>query len=457
MTDQQRYDQVGYAGRGGFDTPVLDDLARRGVVFENAYSSSTTCVPARVGFLTGCLPHRVPTQVNGLALEEGFWTLAHHLRAVGYQTALVGKMHFFPTRAEHGFDVMRLCEHLDEDDFYADGRAREDRADDYHRWLVDQGRRDWRADAPVTALAPDGPLFPYPAEAHPTSWVADEAVSVLRRRRPDQPLLLVVSFPHPHTPYNPPEPYASMYDPEDMPVPDDDPEVNGGLPPAFVHALTDRTQAFRPMARPGRPEVLQVLLTIIRALVRHIDDAMGQVLAEVDPSRTLIATTSDHGDYAGHRGLVRKVPWIPFEDLARVPLVVSAPDAVPGRRTGLVQSSDLALTALDYAGALDGLDLDEFDSRSLRPLVRDPAGQEPETAVLCATSVGWPTIRRGALKLITRGPGGRGREVLFDLAADPDERVDLAGDPRHRAELDSLRAELGAVMSRGRPGLPRFG
>jgi arylsulfatase len=61
LTDQQRFDQVGYASGGHFDSPNLGRCARSGVIFENAYSASTVCVPARVALMTGFEPHRVPT------------------------------------------------------------------------------------------------------------------------------------------------------------------------------------------------------------------------------------------------------------------------------------------------------------------------------------------------------------------------------------------------------------
>ena len=112
MTDQQRHDQVGFESDGHFETPNIDRLARDGVVFERAYSASTTCVPSRVALLTGLQAHRVPTQINQYALREGFWTVARALQDAGYETALIGKMHFAPVHAQHGFETMRLCEHL---------------------------------------------------------------------------------------------------------------------------------------------------------------------------------------------------------------------------------------------------------------------------------------------------------------------------------------------------------
>jgi hypothetical protein len=84
MTDQQRYDQVGYASGGFFETPALDRLAARGVRFDAAYSASTTCVPARNALLTGIQPHRLPKSQYPMALAEGTWTVAHALQQSGY-------------------------------------------------------------------------------------------------------------------------------------------------------------------------------------------------------------------------------------------------------------------------------------------------------------------------------------------------------------------------------------
>src|SRR6185503_19096635 len=138
-------------GGAGSDTPRLDALAARGVLFENAYSGATVCVPARVSLLTGLLHHRVRVAKNQLALEDGYFTIAHALGRAGYETALFGKMHFDPMRAQHGFHVARLCEHLTAG--YEPGEV-----DDYAEWLASTGRKDPRF---VYDLAR---VFPYPEE-----------------------------------------------------------------------------------------------------------------------------------------------------------------------------------------------------------------------------------------------------------------------------------------------------
>jgi choline-sulfatase len=454
LTDQQRFDQVGYASRGHFHTPNLDRLARSGVIFQNAYSASTVCVPARVALMTGLEPHRVPTQENPWALREGFWTVAHALRNAGYQTALVGKAHFAPVHAEHGFETLRLCEHLDSQALGQLSRERADVLDDYHHWLVENGHSDWRSDDMARQIARarrEGPevrnevrleAFRYGPDVHPTGWVGREAAELLDRRDRSRPLFLVVSFPHPHAPYNPSEPYASMFDPADSQLPDDGYEVNEGLPLAFQLAF---------LAAPTRQAaadegLLRRLLATIRGLIAHIDDAIGRLVDRLDMTSTLVAFTSDHGDYAGHRGMLMKTPWLPFDDLSRVPLFYTGHGVVGGRvMSGLVQSYDFPLTALDYAGVEPGAH--DFDSRSLRPYLADPAQPaDPQRAVFSCTGMSWPMVRyqnfKYSLNTAEREP------VLFDVDQDRNESVNLAEDPGYAEIRRDLSTRLAQRMAR---------
>jgi arylsulfatase len=439
MTDQQRFDQVGYASNGHFETPVLDELAARGVVFDCAYSAATVCVPARTALLTGLHPHRLPTQDNGFALREGTWTVAHALRSAGYETALFGKMHFAPVHAQHGFDVMRCCEHLHAQAFGELSYERGDVTDDYHDWLLEHGYDDWRfAEGTPQMKTPGAYRYPYPLETHPTNWIAGEVEAFLAERDRDRPLFLVVSFPHPHAPYNPPEPYASMFDPQDSELPASGVEADARLPMALQLAAVwarertgDATEAS-----------LRTFAATVRGLIRQIDDAMGAILAHLDLATTSVAFTSDHGDYAGNRGLLRKNPPFPYDDLARVPMLLAGGPIRGGRRvTSVVQSSDIARTFLDYAGVEPPPV--EFESRSLRPLLDDPTARPDATrAVYCATSQGLAMVRRGPLKYLRHRDGDEG--VLFDLDRDPGERENRVDAPEYAAESRELDALLQA-------------
>jgi choline-sulfatase len=445
MTDQQRFDQVGYASAGPVRTPNLDRLAADGVVFEQAYSASTTCVPARTSLLTGLLDHRTP-YVAPWALEPTFFTVPHALRAAGYQTALIGKMHFDPIRTPHGFEHMRVCEHLRA---YRRPPEEQPELDHYHQWLHEQGLPDWRFERPDLDRVP----YALPPETHPTSWVEQETLAFLRERDPDRPLFLVVSFPHPHPPVNPPEPYASLYDPDDCPVDPDAWEANAGLPARFVVATT---QIDHPGRRVDRRQIAahQADLARTYGLITQVDDAVGRITDELDLDHALLFFTSDHGDFAGHRGLIRKVPWIPFDDLARVPCfatggLVKATRAEPNP----MQSFDFAVTCLDYAGI--DVDLSDFDGTSLRPVLSDPAASVPvDRLVYCALTMGWPMVRRGPIKYIREL--GFGQEVLFNLEFDPGETVDFGPKDHARRLLGEFEAAVTDQLGRDVPSLPSF-
>src|SRR5262249_35605976 len=400
----------GFASGGHFETPVLDALARRGAVFESAYSASTVCVPARVSMLTGRQPHRVPTQENPFALREGAWTVARGLAKAGYETAAIGKMHFAPVHADHGFETLRLCEHLGAQGLGPMSRASGDVFDEFHHWLTARGIEDWRL---TTGGPVDGP-FRYDAEAHPTSWIERETLSFVADRDSSRPLFLVVSFPNPHAPYDPPEPYASMYDPQESVRPPTGDEANAGLPMVFGVAIAQSITR----AQAADTSYVQRFIALVRGLVRQIDDAIGRILASFDLDKTLVIFTSDHGDYSGSRGLLRKNPWIPFDDLARVAFIVSAPGMIQGQRiTDVVQTSDIALTCLDYAG-IPQPETKTFDSQTLRPhLEGHPPASSSGRAVYSAVSMGWPMVRVGRHKLIAHHskPG----KALFDLVTDP--------------------------------------
>lgn len=449
MTDEQRADSMGYVGNKPSDTPNLDCLARQGAIFENAYSSSTSCVPARASLMTGLLHHRVSTvgphgrvaSATGLAVKPGEWTIARALREAGYQTALFGKMHFYPIRADHGFDVMQTCEHLPA----GYGKNAED---DYRRWLKSTGRKDYRFDR---ASIPRP--FAYEAEYHPTSWIARHSKDFLESRSKSCPYFAVISFTGPHTPYDPPEPYASMYRAEDQALPDTDIQVNNTLPDPFRRAAMDSQggKFFAPLRVSDRgDDHAREVLAAIRASIRFIDDAIADIMSKVDLENTVVFFLSDHGDYGGNRGFLGKIPWIPFDDLAKVPFFAVGADVQSGMRIKApVQSFDYVSTALEYAGIAPPVD--DMDSISLLPVLR---GGTPDSnrPVFCATTEGWPMIRRGRFKDIWHS--GYDVHALFDLEADPKESVNLAEEPAYASLIAENTEILRTLLAKQPPVAP---
>jgi choline-sulfatase len=372
-------------------------------------------------------------------------------------------MHFTPMHADHGFDVMRTSEHLAASAHALRPDGNPD-LDDYHQWLVDKGVARWRAFdvGEPPAVDPIRPpdagtsAFPFRLEYHATTWIEREVRSYLAGRRNERPMFLVISFPHPHAPLNPPQPYASMYDEADVRCP----ELSGthtNLPDAFVAAMERGTANYAGWRVPEHGvDALRARLTKTRALIRQIDDSVGHLLELLPLARTLIAFTSDHGDFGGHHGLAGKVPWIPFDDLTRVPLVVAGAGTEGGLTVkSLVQSSDLALTFCDVAGISPPAPLEAFDSVPLTRLLSDDAPDDDERPVFFVSNLGWPGARAGSLKLICHSQSES--RAAFDLAEDPGEFRNIADDPVYQNRVEGLTEMIREVMARPMPPLPTYG
>lgn len=455
MTDQQRFDQLGYSSNDYFETPNLDKLAESGVIFDNAYSCAAVCIPSRGSLLTGLQPHRYETHGLWSTLKEGFWTTPHELRENGYQTALIGKMHFHPMRSDHGFEHMRLAEHLGM--VYGPNET-----DDYTDWLETEGKNDWRATHKFGPEQQKEKLeyqlnlqaipFYYDQYYHPTNWIAREAVDFLENRDTTKPYFLITSFPHPHQPYDPPAPYDTMYDIEDAVLPEVAPDINSQLPPdalalmqknGFGYAHTNKIDI----------DLQKKINTYIRALIKQIDDAVGEIIKHVDLNNTVVVFTTDHGDYYGHRGLMLKTPGIPFDDIAKVPFFVSGAGIPEGKRvSNVIQSSDLALTCLELA-CVEPPSPEVFDTQSLVPFFEDNDPPDERTAY-CASNVGWPMIRYKDYKYFYNEPTGQ--EILFDVLKDPSESINLVNDSEYASILNDMREKMKAELAKGIPELPRY-
>ena len=112
MSDQHRRDAMGAAGNRVARTPHLNRLAGTGLLCDSVYCSNPVCTPSRASLLTGLYTHHNGTLNNTTPWPRDHRTLAHFFGSAGYQTALIGKMHFVDDQT-HGFDY-----HLDFNDWY---------------------------------------------------------------------------------------------------------------------------------------------------------------------------------------------------------------------------------------------------------------------------------------------------------------------------------------------------
>lgn len=428
QADQLAAAALGAYGNTVVKSPHIDALGDEGVVFDRAYCNSPLCAPSRASMMTGRLPSEIGAYDNGADFGSSVPTFAHHLRAAGYHTALVGRMHFIGPDQLHGFEE-RLTT-----DVYPAGL---DMVPDWE--LPEDDRLPWYHDA--------GSVFTAGVSAATVQRDFDDEVLFRSLRHlndrartlDDQPFLLVSSFIHPHDPYEPTLEHWRRYDDVEI----DDPRI-GALPldEQDPHSRRLLEMSGFDQKEPDAEQVRRARRAYY-ACVSYVDDHVGAIVRRLDElglrENTVIVLTSDHGDMLGERGLWYKMS--PYEQSARVPLVVSAPGRLEARRVDTpVSLLDLLPTLTDLAGVGEV----GTPGRSLVPLAAgDEHDSEDVVIEYLAEGVTTPhlTIVRGPHKLV-RCPGDP--DQLFDVAADPDELVNLVDDPAHAELVQSLRTALAA-------------
>jgi choline-sulfatase len=410
--------------------PTLAALAARSTRFASAYTASPLCAPARASVMSGALPRRTRVYDNAAEFASDIPTFAHHLRRAGYQTTLAGKMHFVGPDQLHGFE-----ERLTTDIYPAD-----------FGWTPDYRRPGERIDwwyhnmSSVTGagVAEITNQLEYDDEV---AYEATRKVYDLGRRRDGRPWMLTVSFTHPHDPYVARSRYFALYEDCDRL----DPDV-----PAIPYEEQDRHARRIFDANDWRsyaiaPGHVRTARRAYFANISYVDEKIGEVMAALratdQEADTIVVFLSDHGDMLGERGLWYKMNF--YEWSARVPLMVAAP-GMPARRVDTpVSTVDLAPTLAELAGIdlsevmpwTDGVSLVPVAAGASRGPVRMEYAAEASEAPLVA-------IRDGRYKYVAcvLDP-----PLLFDLAADPDERLNLSGDPAHAGAEAALAAAVAAA------------
>jgi len=451
MTDDQSWDSIGYE-TPQVETPHLDGLARRGMIFRAGHCAALPCIPSRASTMSGLLDHRWErgrhSSLRG-GLKEGAWTWTHALREAGYRTGLFGKMHFRPPRARHGFDVMQLCDHSSRrKQRQEDPRWR----DDYQEWMKAQGLVelvDPETGEKKSNGAPHGFRWPHSIDLHPISWVRDRAIEFIEDQRTERrPFSAIVSFRFPHTPYIPAEPFASMYDPEAIEVPAEQwNDLQGHVPGLDF----DRKADWNFLGGTGTDRKYQRRVAKYWGLVSQIDAAVGQLVEHLDLTNTLVLFTSDHGEYLGKRGRSLKMPAVPFEALTRVPYFAVGRGVPAGAVCeNPVSLVDVAPTFLRAAKlAIPG----DLDGHPLQDYFREPTFGR-DRPIFCFRGYGFDMVQVGKIKYFRHR--NRNDEMLFDLETDPDEWKNLAGDPKWKATKKRLAQKLDAILSKPPSALPHF-
>ncbi|OQD78818.1 hypothetical protein PENANT_c078G03836 [Penicillium antarcticum] len=393
-------------------TPNLDRLADEGVVFDSAYCNAPLCAPSRFVMVSGQLPSRIGAYDNAADLPADVPTYAHYLRREGYHTALAGKMHFCGPDQLHGYE-QRLTSDIYPGDY---------------GWSVNWDEPEVRLDFyhNMSSVMEAGPVvrtnqldFDEEVIYKSEQYLYDHV-----RSRTNQPFCLTVSMTHPHDPYAMTKEFWDMYEDVDIPLPKNGPIPHDQQDPHSQRVL----QCIDLWGKVVPEENIKRARRAYYAACTYVDTNIGKLLKVLKDTGldedTIIVFSGDHGDMLGERGLWYKMTW--FENSARVPMLIHAPKRFsPKRISENVSTIDLLPTFAEMAGAQLVKEL-PLDGVSLVPYLTGGEGLRTDTVygeyMGEGTQAPLVMIRRGRWKFVysTIDP-----PMLFDLVADPEEKVNL--------------------------------
>lgn len=502
-SDQQLWDTLGFKNPH-ISTPALDRLAREGTDFTRAYTINPVCTPTRATLATGLYPSWHGAWTIGVKLPEDVPTLGAEFLRHDYESILIGKAHFQPLAGGrgqgqesierqptlrdldfwrrfndthtpwYGFNHVETCRnHTDE--AHCGGH--------YAIWMEEHGLPNWRDYFQAWPPRKDArggytecgrnTVWELPEEYHYSVWTAERTIAAMERCvAADKPFYLWSSFHDPHPSYLVPEPWASMYDPADMPIGRYHPGELDHMPPP--HQWTKQRDAdwsiFREPGGHGchgyhyhdyNEDNLRRAMAVYYGMTSLMDREIGRILDALDrlglADNTLVVFTTDHGHYIGHHGLTAKGAFH-YEEGIRLPYLVRWPGQVPaGHSCAALQSLiDLPPTFLSACGlpvpgymqGVDQLPCWRGEVETVRDHCLVEMRHQPTTVHLRTY-----LDRRYKLTLYRDRPDWG---ELFDLQEDPGELRNRFHDPAYagvKAEL--MAAWLNAEIAREPTRFPR--
>lgn len=401
-SDQQHFMTMGY-NNPQIKTPNLDRLASSGMISDRAYCPNPTCTPTRASMITGTYPSQHGAWTLGTKLPEDTLTLGDILLDKGYDTTLIGKAHFQPlasTREYPSVESYPIMQDLEfwkqyNQKFYGfkniellrNHTTEAHVGQHYAIWLEQNGFDNWKE----FFLNPTGKMdgdhyrrlerivkedgnmlgaertwgkWDIPIEAHYNTWISERTNYYLEQSsEKGKPFFIWASFPDPHPEYFVPEPYASMYNPDDIDLQLlQEGEISNPLVER-AHQLNPDYSEFKESeweihgchSHVQAENELRKDVAIYYGMVTFMDEHIGRILDKLDELKltesTLVMFTTDHGHFYGQHGLIRKGPYH-YEDAIKVPFISSFPTKITAgvRSSSLLSLVDITPTVLDFLG-----------------------------------------------------------------------------------------------------------
>jgi arylsulfatase A-like enzyme len=413
LTDDQRWDALGFAGNPIIQTPEMDRLATEGTYFENAFVTTPICASSRASILTGLYERTHGYTFGQGDIKQPFMDLSYPvlLRKAGYLTGFFGKF---------GVNYPGFSELFDQ-------------GEDYDR----NGKFTDRKGYFFKTIGKD--------TVHLSRYTGQQAIDFIQNAPAEKPFMLSISFsaPHAHDPaplqyFWSPE-YDTMYQNVRIPDPIMASESEFMAQPEYVRTGENRTRWYW---RFDTPEKYQHSVKGYYRMISEVDAEIGKIRKALEESgqaeNTVIILIGDNGYFLGERQLAGK--WLMYEPSLRVPLILFDPRKEGGKRVSdFALNIDVTATILDLAGVKppktwQGISLNSPKLAKRKEFLSEHLWQTP----IIPPSEAIRTERWKYFRYIN----DPSHEELYDLSVDPLEQSNLAGDTGYQAILNQLRKKM---------------
>jgi arylsulfatase A-like enzyme len=478
ITDQQRFDALSIAGNQVLKTPNLDRLANQGVWFKNAYTQCAVCGPSRASILTGCTVENHGILTNGLA-DSGTKQSATIMPQKtfdqilfengGYHCEYYGKWHTpefaascYKNPVKVAVSGRSIFGSNGDVRFYKDNYLNQaypkpplksgELYDTFTERPYIPNMLDKRYGMTQTQVNNSGISYAQP-DLHGTIAIPDEhSLTAFRakqtmealERLKDSTFSITCSFHFPHAPMLPSKYYSDMFPVDEMSVPV---SISDQMLNSPYYNSNSRTKN----PEYADPEKIKYLISDYYALVKEIDDWVGNILNKLDElglaENTLVIFTSDHGEMLGAHGMREKNIFL--EESAHIPMIIRLPGKIEPESVveGYVSTMDLYATILDYTGvagpvsdgkSLRGL-IDKTDKTNGKYVVTEWLNNEDKMP-------GYMILKEGWKMFIPYSETSTVIDALYNLNDDPYEMNNLLGSnpdkKKYTAKVNELHTDL---------------
>ncbi len=424
LTDDHRYDAMGFMGHPFLETPHLDSLAANGVHLENAFVATSLCSPSRASILTGLYTHKHRVIDNNRLVPPGTIFFPRYLQRAGYATAFIGKWHM--------------------------GGAADDPRPGFDHWISFRGQGNYLPPGPRYTLNVDGKRVPQ--KGYITDELTDYAVDWLKQQAGEKPFFLYLSHKAVHANFTPAKRHEGRYADVQLNLPTGKGVSAENNAPRWVR---DQRNSWHGIDFAYHSDKgLDYLYRRYCEALLAVDDSVGRVLQQLKVmgvhDDTLVIYMGDNGFMFGEHGLIDK--RVSYEESIRVPMMMQCPDLYEGGQVveQMVGNIDVG-PAVMHAAGLETPDYMDGQSFLELPNGRDEGWRDyflyvyyweknfPQSPTQFA-------LRSDRFKYITYY-GLWDIDELYDLQADPGETKNLIADSQYRAVAREMEDRLYAMLN----------